>query len=412
MAQLSGSFAPLRHPNFRWYFTAFTVNMSGSTMAGVALAFAVLSITDSASALGYVLAAETVPLVLFLLYGGVVADRLPLTVVLRVGMVVLFATQTATAALVITGVARIWMLIVLAALAGTVTAVTLPAMASIMPQLVPAELLQSANALQSFARGSLRIVGPTVSALIVVAAGPGWAVGFDGFTYAAAVVLLGKVVLPPKPPRDEQSSTLDELRAGWSYVRSTTWLWVIVLAFGLLNAIQSGAWSTLGPARAKETIGVHGWGYALSAESVGLILTTLVMLRRPLRRPLWSGMLGIAWLGIPMMMLGREPHVALVVVATFVAGAGTEVFSMGWSLAMQEHVPGEMLSRVYSYDMLGSFVAMPVGQLVFGPLGAAFGYGPVMMASGAAYVVICLLTLASRSVRELRRVPVPVAAAE
>ena len=71
-----------------------------------------------------------------------------------------------------------------------------------------------------------------------------------------------------------------------------------------------------------------------------------------------------------------------------------------------------MLSRVYSYDMLGSFVAMPVGQLVFGPLGAAFGYGPVMMASGAAYVVICLLTLASRSVRELRRVPVPVTAAE
>ena len=124
-------------------------------MAGVALAFAVLSIDNSASALGLVLAANTVPFLLFLLLGGVISDRLPLTVVLRVGMVVIGGTQAGPAAgLVITGTATIGLLIALEAVNGTVMAVTFPAFTSIMPQLVPPGLLQQANALQSFSRGA------------------------------------------------------------------------------------------------------------------------------------------------------------------------------------------------------------------------------------------------------------------
>ncbi len=406
MSTTLGSFAPLRHRNFRWYFVASTVNTAGSTMAGVALAFAVLSIDDSPSALGTVLASSTVPLVLFLLFGGVIADRLPLTLVLRTGMVVLGATQGAAAGLVITGTAQIWMLVVLEAMNGTVLAATFPAFTSIMPQLVPRELLQQANALQSFSRGALRIVGPTISALLVVGVGPGWALGVDAATWLAAAVILGSVRLPARPPREERTSTVQELHEGWTYFRSTTWLWAVVLGFGVLNAIHSGAWFTLGPAQAKATIGERGWGYVLSAESIGLIATTMVMLRRPLRRPLQSGMLGVALLGLPIFVLGWSPHVALLVVCAFVAGAGTEVFSMGWNLAMQENVPEQMLSRAYSYDALGSFVAMPVGQLAFGPLGLAFGIRGVLMASGAAYCVVSLLVLASGSVRGLRRVPV------
>jgi MFS family permease len=406
MAELSGPLSPLRHPNFRWYFIAGTVNMAGNTMAGVALAFAVLSISDSATDLGIVLAASTIPTVLFLLVGGVVADRLPLTLVLRLGMLVTGATQAAVAVLVLTGVARVWMLVCLEAVNGTMLALTFPALASIMPRLVPRDLLQQANVLQSMSRGALRVVGPTISALLVVSVGAGWALAADAATWLAASVILLLVRLPPRPSRDEAASTIGDLRAGWDYVRSTTWLWVVVVAFGVLNAIQSGAWSTLGPARAKETIGAAGWGYLLSAESIGLLAMTLVLMRRRLRRPLRSGMLGIAWLGVPMVVLGWEPHLVPLIVATFVAGAGTEVFSLGWSLAMQENVPEDMLSRAYSYDALGSFVAIPIGQLVFGPLGAALGYGSVMVAAGAAYVVICLVTLASRSVRDLRRLPV------
>jgi MFS family permease len=145
----------------------------------------------------------------------------------------------------------------------------------------------------------------------------------------------------------------------------------------------------------------------LSAESLGLIVTAFVLLRRALRRPLLSGMLGIATLSIPIVALGLAPHLALLMGCAFVAGAGTEVFSMGWTLAMQEHVPPEMLSRAYSYDALGSFVAIPLGELAFGPLGSAFGYTDVLVVSGILYLLVCLLTLSSRSVRDLRRVPVP-----
>ncbi len=407
MAGLSGSFVALRHRNFRWFYIASTVNLIGTTMSGVALAFAVLSISDSATDLGYVLAASTIPTILLLLLGGVVADRMSLTVVIRLGATLLGVTQAAAAALVITGTAQIWMLICLEALNGTALALTFPALQSITPRLVPPDLLQQANVLQSLARGSFRVIGPSIGALLVVGLGAGWALAVDAATWLAAAAILALVRLPPRPPRHDARSTFDDLREGWSYVRSTTWLWVVVVAFSLLNAVQAGAWSTLGPAQAKSTIGAQAWGIVLSAQSVGLLVTTFVMLRRPLRRPLLSGMLGIAWLGVPMVVLGWDPHLVPLAIATFVAGAGTEVFSLGWTLAMQEHVPADMLSRAYSYDALGSFLGIPIGELAFGPLGASLGYGPVLVVSGFGYIAIALLTLTSRPVRDLRRVPVP-----
>jgi MFS family permease len=94
-------------------------------------------------------------------------------------------------------------------------------------------------------------------------------------------------------------------------------------------------------------------------------------------------------------------------VAAFAAGAGIEVFGLGWNLAMQENIPDEMLSRAYSYDALGSFIAIPVGQLAFGPLATAFGIRDVLLVAGIAYVVIACTTLASRSVRNLPRMTAP-----
>ena len=135
----------------------------------------------------------------------------------------------------------------------------------------------------------------------------------------------------------------------------------MVIAFCFLNAIHSGAIFILGPTVALETFGEQGWGPALSAESAGLILMTIVMLRVPLQRPLLLGMLGISALGLPILMLGVRPELLVMIVAMFVAGAGTEVFSIGWNLAMQENIDEQMLSRAYSYDALGSFVAIPGG---------------------------------------------------
>ena len=403
--------APLRVPAFRWYFVASTVNLVGTTMAPVALAFAVLEVSNSPQALGYVLVANSVPLVVFLLLGGVVADRLPRVLLLRAGSVVLALTQGAVALLVLTDRAELWSLIVLEALNGATLALTFPALAALMPQLVPRELLQQANVLQSLSRGSLRVLGPTVAALLVVGVGPGWALLVDAVTWLLSAALLLKVplrrasraaVTDDGPPM----SVVGDLREGWAFFRGTAWLWIVVAAFSVLNAIHAGAWFTLGPAQAKDTIGEKGWGLLLSAESVGLVLFTLVALRRRLERPLLLGMLGISSLGIPIVLLGVTDELPVLLVAAFVAGAGIELFGLGWTLAMQEHIDESMLSRAYSYDSLGSFVAIPIGQLGFGILGATYGNRDVMVVAGVVYIAVALLTLLSPSVRGLQRVAV------
>jgi MFS family permease len=399
------SLGPLRERSFRWYFASRCSDTLGTMMAGIALAFAVLEITDSATALGQVLAAHTIPMVVLMLFGGVVADRFPRQLVLQLSNTAAAATQGLLAVLVITGRAELWMVMVLAGLNGAVDAINFPAQASMVPQLVTQPQLQSANALISMSRGVLAIVAPTVSALLVVGVGPGWALAVNAGTWLLAALLLLPVHLPARPPQQTPTNMVQELAEGWSLFRGTTWLWVVVLGFGFLNAIHVGAWFTLGPGVAKDTIGEQGWGLVLSAESAGLLLMTVLLLRVRLRRPLLVGMLGCSLMGFPLAALGLAPDLVLLVPLAFVAGAGVQVFGIGWNLAMQENVEERMLSRAYSYDALGSYVAMPVGQLVYGPLGEAFGTSAVLVWSGVAYVLISLLVLASRSVRTLDRPP-------
>jgi MFS family permease len=394
--------APLRQRSFGWYFASRFVNTLGTMMASIALAFAVLDITGSASALGQVLAAHTVPMIVLLLWGGVISDRLPRTLVLQVSNVASALTQGAIAFLVITGTAELWMLIALSAVHGAVSAISFPAMASMVPQLVPRSQLQPANALLSLTRNGLTVLGPTIGALLVVTVGSGWALAIDAATWLVSALLLLPVRLPPRE-RKQSTSTVAELREGWEFFWSTTWLWAVVIGFGALNMIHNGALFTLGPVVGQETIGRQGWGYVLSAEALGLLAMAVVLLRVPLRRPLFWGMLAIALAGLPMVVLGADPTLVALVASAFVAGAGIEVFSMGWNLAMQENIEDDMLSRAYSYDALGSFIAMPVGQLAWGPLGVAFGNSRVLVVSGIAYAAICLLVLCSRSVRDLPR---------
>jgi MFS family permease len=399
-----GSLRPLHERNFRWYFFSRFVNTLGNMMANVALAFAVLDITASATALGQVLAAHTIPMVLFLLWGGVIADRFSRVLIIQVSNVVSGVTQAAIALLVITGTADLPIVIALSVVHGLVSAMSYPAMNGLVPQLVPRAELQKANALLSLVRGGLTVIGPSVSALLVVTVGPGWALLVDALMWlVAAALLLGMRVPRRESARTERPNTLTELREGWDYFRRTTWLWLVVLAFCALNAIHSGAIATLGPVIAKQTIGAQGWGLVLSAEAAGLLLMTVVLLRVRLERPLLFGVLAISLVGLPMILLGVYPHVGLVAAAMLLAGAGVEVFNLGWTLAMQENVDESMLSRASSYDALGSFVAMPLGQLAAGPLGAAFGHADVMVAAGVAYIAICFAALTSASIRSLPR---------
>jgi len=396
--------SPLRDRRFRWYFASRAVDLLGDIMGAVALAFAVLEVSDSPSALGVVLAAHSIPMVMFVLIGGVLADRFGRTAIIQLSNLTAGATAVAIAALVLSGTAEVWQLAALSAVNGVAAAANQPALAGLLPQLAPEGALQQANALNGLLRNIALVLAPAAAGALVVGLGPGWAIAINGATYFLSAALLLPIKLPAPPPRGAGDSILKDLRTGWGFFHRTTWLWVIVLAFGVLNALSSGGFSTLGPAHAKASeIGVHGWALILSAGAAGLVTSSIVLLRVPLRRPLLLGMLGCAVYAGQMIALGTTTELGVLMAAAFVGGAGIEIFGLGWELAMQEHVPPDMLSRVYSYDMLGSFIAIPVGQLAFGPLGAAFGVQHMILIAGVSYCAISLLTLLSRSVRSMTR---------
>jgi MFS family permease len=401
--RLPDALSPLRDTRFAWYFSGRLVSTIGSVMAPVALAFAVLDLTGSASALGVVIAARTVPQVLFLLVGGAVADRFSRSLVMQLSHILSALTQGLVAVLLLTGTASLWMVIVLEALNGAVSAFTFPAIQGIVPQVVPRTHLQQANALLGFSRNGLAILGPTIGALIVVAAGSGWAIAVDALTWAVAAACMARVRVPGSADRRSAQgpSMWRDIVEGWWAFTSLTWVWIIVVGAALLNAIQAGALITLGPVVAQRTIGRAHWGWVLSAQAAGLLVMTFVLMWWRLRHPLRTGMLGVAVMAAPILALGLDPAVLPLVIFSFLAGCGLELFSIGWQTALQEHVPEHLLSRVSSYDALGSFVAVPVGAVVFGPLASRFGAERVLVVSGIVFVVVALSTLLSRSVRDL-----------
>lgn len=404
----SAALQPLRHAAFRWFWAGRAVSLLGSGMAPVALAFAVLDVSDSAAVLGLVLAARSIPMVGFLLLGGVVADRFSRSTVLVWSHLTAAASQGAVALLVLTGTAEIWMIVVLEAVNGTVYAFTWPALQGTVPMLVRRESLQQANALLGFARQGAMVIGPSSAGVLVVTAGSGWALAVDALTWAVAAGCLSRLHLPAEE-RTASTSMLHDLRAGWGAFASRTWVWVVVAAFGAMNIVHAGAWLTLGPVIARDTIGADAWGLVLAAQGVGFLLMTLLLLRLTPRFPLRAGMIGMLGFAAPLLVLGISPGTVLLVATAALSGAGMELFGIGWETALQTHVPGELLGRVASYDALGSFVAIPVGQLLAGPLAAVVGTREVVVGGAVLYLLVVLAALGSRSVRDLESVRAPAA---
>jgi MFS family permease len=398
---------PLREREFRLLFSGRTISMAGSAMAPVALAFAVLDLTGSTTDLGLVLAARQIPTVIFILFGGVWADRLPRHQVMVASNLLSGASQAVTAVLLISGHARIWHLAVLAAVNGSSSAFFFPASTGIVPQTVPAPMLQQANATLRLALNATNITGAAVGGILVAATSPGWAIAIDAGSYAGAAFCIGAMNLPPGL-RIEGSTVLHELRDGWRDFWSRTWLWAIVLQFAVVNAVETGAVDVLGPPVAKKHLGGAGaWGAVLAATSLGLVLTGVVMLRWRPRRILRTATFGIFPMVLPLLALGWPAPLVVVIASGFLAGVGVEVFGVLWDTTMQQEIPGEKLSRLSSYDALGSFVLMPIGLAVAGPLGAAIGFRTTFLGSAALVAVSTAFVLLSRDVRTLERRSAP-----
>ncbi len=401
----------LRHRRFAYLVGGRTVSLVGNGLAGLAIAFAVLDLTGSTTDLGLVLAARSVPLVVFMLFGGVLADRLPRHLVLVVTNVVSCVTQVVAAGLLLTDHASIGSLMALEAVNGASSAFIFPATAGMVPQTVPAAELQTANIVLRMATTAALVGGTSLGGIVVATIGPGWALVVDAATFAVGAVCFGLIRLP-RGETMPSSNVVRELREGWTAFRSRTWLWVVVLAFTVINAVEAAGWSTLGPAIADDTFGRAGWGFVLAAQTLGMFACGALLLRVRFRRPLLAGMIGMLVCVPALYVLAAEPSVQLLVVASFVGGAAMEVFGLGWDLSMQQHVPPHLLSRVYAYDGLGSIVAIPIGQVVAGPLAAALGVHDALVALATIAMVAAAVPLCVPAVRHLERTDLDQPAAE
>lgn len=396
--------APLRHRNFRLLTVGRTFGEFGNAVAPVALAFAVLDLTGSAVDLGIVVGARSVASVLLLLFGGVLADRLPRSVILQGTEIAALTTQAMIAVSVLCGFASVPLLVALSLVNGAVAAISFPAASAITPQTVPSTLLAQANALVRMLANLGRITGAALGGVLVAAIGSGWAIAVNAVLFGLAASFYRRVRLSPVP-QAEKSHVLKDLAEGWQEFRSRTWVWVIVVQFMAVNAVSVGAVLVLGPIIADDTFGRAGWGLALAAETAGAFAGGLLAARWQPRRALFVGVALVLTEVIPMVTLAELPRVLPLMIAMFIAGFAIEQFSIGWDLSLQENIPPAKLARVYSYDMLGSILAIPLGQIAAGPVFQHFGRETTLLAGAAIGVLATLLALCSRDVRHLTRKP-------
>jgi len=349
-----------------------------------------------------VLAAETIPLVVLLLAGGVIADRLSRKTVMIAADLVRCVSEFLLAGLVISGSPPLWVFMALAAVIGAGQAFFNPALTGLIPLLASPGRLQQANALKGVATSTGQIVGPAVAGLIVAAGGAGWAIGIDGATYAVSALCLARLHLPTQPiPQPE--SFFVQLRTGWREFSSRSWLWVIVAQFGLFHLLVYAPFMVLGAVVANNTLGgATAWGLILTAQGAGSILGGFAVLRLHPRRPLVTATLGTFAFATPVALLALRAPVGAIAAAAAVSGVGAAVFGALWDTTLQRHVPPDVLSRVSAYDWLGSVALIPLGYALTGALAATLGTTGALWLAAAWTVFGSAIALAVPSVRGLQ----------
>ncbi|MEV4342943.1 MFS transporter [Actinoplanes sp. NPDC049596] len=396
----------VRHPSFRLLVAGRTVSMLGNAIAPIALAFAVLDLTGSAGDLGLVVGARSLTNVVFLLAGGVIADRLPRNLVMVASSSVAAVTQAAVAATILTGSATVPLLMGLSALNGLASALAWPAVSALLPQTVPEGARKQANAVNRLSANAAVIVGAPVGGLLVATVGPGWGLALDAATFAVSGLCFALIKVPgvrdtaaPKP------GMLAGLREGWSEFRSRTWLWAVVIGFMFLNAASAAGMGVLGPVVADASVGRRSWGLVLAAQTAGMIAGAVIAMRLRIRRLLFFGVVAMTGPALLPAAMAVTPTLGVLMACAFVAGVAVEQFGIAWETTMQEYVPADRLARVYSYDMLGSVIAIPIGQVVAGPAAHALGVEPTLLiATSIILLAVAGMTL-SRDVRRLEHRP-------
>lgn len=395
-----------RSPSFRLLVVGQGVSSVGDGVAPVALSFAILELTGSVRDLGVVLAAQSLPLVAFVLLGGVLADRLPRKTMMLSSDVVRAGVQGASAALLLAGTAHVWELAVLQAVYGGARAFFGPASVGIVPELVAPEDLQDANSLMGVAENLSSVVGPALGGVLVVAAGAGWGLAFDAGAFLVSALSLSLMRLADVS-RPERRSALVELREGWRAFAGRKWLWTSVAALPLTLVVVFAPLDVLGPDVARAHLGGAGaWAAISTATGVGAVLGGAVGLRWHPRFPLRIAFLLPIIAEPPLLvLLGRGELLPLIVLFGLLSGLTASFFNVLWFTALHREIPAEEISRVSSWDHLGTYALQPIGLAVVGPIAIAIGISTTLYLAAGVAVVLTLGVLSVRAVRDFQLSP-------
>jgi MFS family permease len=401
--RLRAAVGALAERNFRLLFASSTISGLGDGISVVALVFAVLQVSDSAIALGLVLAARQIADAAIVLAAGVWADRLPRHLVLIAVAVVQGIVQAITGALVLTGSATIAMLVGLQAIYGLAEGFYLPASTGLIPATISSGRLQEANALLGLSRNATRIVGPAIGGAIVAAGSPGSALLIDAASFGLGALLLVPLRLPRRDEVVESKSFFRELRQGWDEFRRQTWIWTTIVFFGIGNFAFASYW-VLGPIIAKEDLGgAPAWAALTASFSIGALVGGLLAMRIRPKKPLAASCMA-AWVFL-LQPLGMGLGLPLwtLLIFSVAAGCGLAIHIALWFTVFQQNVPEESLSRVSSYDSFGSFVLLPLGAALAGPVAAVIGVQETLIGAAFVIAVTQAIVFAQPSVHAIRR---------
>lgn len=421
----------LRSRPFALLWIGQTVSALGDGTFYIALAWQVLILTGSGVSMAGVTIAGIIPRIVFFLIGGLAADRLPRRLVLlwsdsfRAGIVLLIALLGWLHLL------QMWHLLVLALLFGVVDGFFNPAYQAIIPQLVDKELLPSANALNGIGQKIGLIAGPVLAAgSISLLAIPASAFAFNGLTFIVSALCIFAFRLPEleissgpqegsnlaEQAEDAGSKKIStrmrglwaDAREGFRYVFQSGWLRVTIPISALCNIAISGPSQVATPKLVQDSYGAGAWllSTIMVANAIGSILAMLLAGQLPQRHRGLLAFLALSGLSLAMIVFGLPlSHSWAPVVASLAAlagGACLGFFSIMWVTLLQEMVPGDKLGRVSSIDMLGSVALLPVGYALVGVLTDWLGASWVFLAGGLFSLLLCLVALSIRDVRNLQ----------
>lgn len=390
---------------FRILIIARIVSNFGNGLGPIALAFGVLGLEDAtASSLSIVMAAQMGPMVLFMLFGGVIADRFPRALVVGISDILLSGFVIANGYMLINGTATVFSLAVIAFISGTLNALWWPAFAGLIPEIVDEEDLQSANSVIGLGANGANIAGTVAGGIIVAGIGAGWAMVADGISFLIAGMLVFTLRKYGKTRvQNEHSPTVyDDLVHGWKEFSSRSWVVAVVAGYSIIAMIFESVFAVVGPVHAEQELGgPMPWSWILAALSIGMVAGVLLSMKVRPKRPLVVG-LG-AQIGVVtwILTMGVTNWIPLLMVSAFFAGIALDFFMVLWQTAMQSNIPRESLSRVTSYDAFGSLALAPLGLVLAGPLTEKFGSSTTLIYMGVIFMVVLAIMISVPAVRHL-----------